>query len=663
MTMKSGSKLLFCFILSVFLASCNFTSQKIEGTRLFITLGGSRSARAAEGTVTASDIAFWKGTLFEVESETGEYQKEIPVESYFNEKLGQNVVEINDIEPGEYYIRLNGFDNDDEMVVVAEPKDKKTFTVEAGLETKVTLAVTIVKKEESKEEIPEAVIPEEEKPAEEVVLKAGQFKAETLGDIKNYVKEFFDDIDNQDETVKVEIFGNVSVSALNEALDFTSVGLVAEQYTITVDMYEATIADPLSDADKSVVKSNISTTLSYPRDYKGWDGYNGTTGEKGVYISPNDLITQLIGNSLEGIYAAGNKNLIYVNTNMESVSDEAFKNCEKLLTVYISDSAKTIGKSAFEGCTSLASINLTNIENIGNRAFYGCSSLYSLGISDWKKVTVGEAAFEGVMSSYEEGISGVVLIPVILRNYTGIKLSGQNEVTVKIINNVSVTDLNTAFAGLEDIVTAGKTFTVDLSGATLSYPENDGNVMFKPSVPYRVIYPDTCTEDLILNAEYVGQLTYFKAKNITGLSVSSNVPVKIIDLSETKLTAIGEGNFSGNAYLEQVILPDTVTTIGNSAFKGCTSLSSINLEKVVTIGAYAFDMEGGVVGKLTEINLSACKEIGAYAFRYCWPDINTWKITDTSSYGVWKKSDGTAISATELPGILRGGTNEVALTR
>ena len=55
------------------------------------------------------------------------------------------------------------------------------------------------------------------------------------------------------------------------------------------------------------------------------------------------------------------------------------------------------------------------------------------------------------------------------------------------------------------------------------------------------------------------------------------------------VTTIGEGAFSGCESLTSINIPNRVTTIGNYAFCGCTSLTSINIpNSVTTIGNSAF---------------------------------------------------------------------------
>ena len=55
------------------------------------------------------------------------------------------------------------------------------------------------------------------------------------------------------------------------------------------------------------------------------------------------------------------------------------------------------------------------------------------------------------------------------------------------------------------------------------------------------------------------------------------------------ITTIGDHAFSGCSSLKSIQLPDGITTIGDHAFSGCSSLKSIQLpDCITTIGDHAF---------------------------------------------------------------------------
>lgn len=75
------------------------------------------------------------------------------------------------------------------------------------------------------------------------------------------------------------------------------------------------------------------------------------------------------------------------------------------------------------------------------------------------------------------------------------------------------------------------------------------------------------------------------------------------------------GAFAGNTGITSVVLPNSITSLGDNTFYGCLSLLSISgLENVTEIGNYCFSG----CKQLTSIALSdQLKEIGQYAFSGC----------------------------------------------
>ena len=85
-------------------------------------------------------------------------------------------------------------------------------------------------------------------------------------------------------------------------------------------------------------------------------------------------------------------------------------------------------------------------------------------------------------------------------------------------------------------------------------------------------------------------------------------------------TSIGDYAFEDCTSLTNVTIPDGVTSIGDRAFYGCTSLTSITIPNSVTsIGEYAFS---GCESLISVTILSGVTSIGDYAFEDCTSLIN-----------------------------------------
>jgi hypothetical protein len=93
----------------------------------------------------------------------------------------------------------------------------------------------------------------------------------------------------------------------------------------------------------------------------------------------------------------------------------------------------------------------------------------------------------------------------------------------------------------------------------------------------------------------------------------ANTAIKEITLPEgIEARKFGEYVFLRCASLETVNLPADMTVIPFGTFDGTTSLKNINLDKIISIGVFAFQESG-----ISSVNLPAIKSLGEGAFRVC----------------------------------------------
>lgn len=114
-----------------------------------------------------------------------------------------------------------------------------------------------------------------------------------------------------------------------------------------------------------------------------------------------------------------------------------------------------------------------------------------------------------------------------------------------------------------------------------------------------------------------GQVTDIFETNVFGANIVSNEYVNgqgVITFSGD-ITSVGERAFNGCTTLESIIIPEGVTSIGSKAFKNCAGLKSVQIPSTVTeIGDEAFYE----CDALTSVKLPAgLTSLGAQAFRYC----------------------------------------------
>ena len=203
---------------------------------------------------------------------------------------------------------------------------------------------------------------------------------------------------------------------------------------------------------------------------------------------------------------------------LTKIGKYAFRGCSGLTELILPNSVTSIGNFAFHGCRGLTELILPNgITRIEESAFRGCSGLTELTLPS-SVTSIGESAFSGC--------SGLT------------ELTLPNSVTS--IGNYAFSDCS----GLEKI-------TVDRGNKRYDSWGNCNSII------------ETGTNTLIVGCK------------------NSVIP--------NSVTSIGDGAFRGCSGLTELTLPNSVTSIGDCAFYGCSGLTELILPNSVTsIGNYAF---------------------------------------------------------------------------
>ena len=262
-----------------------------------------------------------------------------------------------------------------------------------------------------------------------------------------------------------------------------------------------------------------------------------------------------------------------VNNCLTSISSGMFRGCSNITRITLPKSIQSIGDNAFLGCTKLRKVTISAIGNlirIGNGSFKNCSKLIYMYIP------------ESVISLGNEAFSGCAEL---------------NDVTI-FNHNISIGV--SAFSDCKKITVYGG------NDSTTRIYASDNSVSFTPF--FNCYFDD--------NGKKVATLT-------RGFKQSGNVTIPsefegytVIEIGEFAF-ASGDEDFYTEDYadIKSITIPDSVTSIGQYAFRGCSGLTSITIPSGVTsIGQYAFrDCSG-----LTSITIpSGVTSIGQYAFANC----------------------------------------------
>ena len=153
------------------------------------------------------------------------------------------------------------------------------------------------------------------------------------------------------------------------------------------------------------------------------------------------------------------------------------------------------------------------------------------------------------------------------------------------------------------------------------------------TIPSTIPYGDG---DASYNVTGIGQYAFYGCTSLTS-----------IDLSGTQVTTIDIFAFYYCTSLTSITIPDSVTTIDTNAFRKCTSLTSIDLSgtQLTTIGLRAFYQ----CTSLTSIDLfgTQVETIGDYAFNECTSltsiDLSGTQVTIIGQFAFYQCSSLTSI--------------------
>ena len=210
------------------------------------------------------------------------------------------------------------------------------------------------------------------------------------------------------------------------------------------------------------------------------------------------------------------------NYSVTSIGEEAFRNCQGLISIEIPNSVTSIGDQAFFGCSSLTSITIESgntmydsrnncnaiIETATNTLIHGCKST----VIPSSVTSIGDGAF-----SCCTGLTSIT-IPNSVTSIGSSAFESCTGLTSITIPN-SVTSIgDRAFIGCSSLTS--------------------------------VIIPNSVTS--------IGDYAFDSCTGLTSITIPNSV------------TSIGDHAFSGCSSLTSIELPNSVTTIGYDAFNGTT---------------------------------------------------------------------------------------------
>ena len=418
-------------------------------------------------------------------------------------------------------------------------------------------------------------------------------------------------------------------------------------YTVEVTYKDINVPYGLTTAN--IPETVTYNDITYSVTSIGWNAFRGCSSLTSITI-PNS-VTSIGVRAFEYCYSLTSITIPNSVTRMEY---STFYGCNSLKSVTIGNGVTDIDAQAFYGCSSLTSITIPNsVTSIGNDAFMGCSSLTSpvynahcfaymptsysgaYAIPDGIKNIVGGAFYKcssltsvtipnsvtriGTHAFFACSSLTSVSIPNSVTYIEELVFSGCDSLKSITIGN-GVTDIgNQAFCGCSSLISITIGNGVTKIGDEAFYGCSSLTSITIPNRVWRIGKGAFRNCSLLTSIIVDKNNTAYDSRENCNAIISTTTNSLITGCQTTiipnSVTSISQGAFQGCSLLTSIAIPNNVTSIGIDAFYGCSLLTSITIGNGVTkIGDKAF--YGCYL--LTSITIpNSVTSIGKEAFHSC----------------------------------------------
>ena len=401
-----------------------------------------------------------------------------------------------------------------------------------------------------------------------------------------------------DDYIVVRIGGEIidaqdGVYTVNNVLSDLSISIEGMVYKAPASQFNfANIIQGGNIVGLRILNSNVTnSSIILPSEVDGvpvisvGDNALGNNTTINFLVIPNSIKT--IGN-----YSFFNTAIstVIIPKSLESIGNYAFASSLSLARIDYPDDVMltSIGNYAFQNCDSLTEVIIPeSVTSIGNNAFSHCDGLVNVTIES-QAVTNSENLFMSCTNLVSATIKGdVTSIPIgMFKDCSSLSQVTIEEGVVNIndgafINSTSLTSL-TLPSTIEHI---NNNVFENSHIATITF--NDGLKSIGNSAFYNT---KLSSITIPVSVQTIGNLAFAICSHLSEVSFSSG----------SNLTSIGNSAFAGNHsvsgnlvgsgnLIEDIVLPNSLTSIGEYAFAYCDNLESVSIPgSVITISNYAF---------------------------------------------------------------------------